>query len=62
MDMYFKQLFAPIVGLNMADVVSVAKTRFAQWYSEFSYFTSCIGGIMKKAKPEQSNHCCQFSP
>ncbi len=50
MAMYFKQLFAPIVGLKIADVVSAAKIRFAQWYGESSYFTSCIGGIMKKSK------------
>ncbi len=53
MDMYFKQLFAPVVGLNVADVVSVAKTRFAQWYSESSYFTSCVG---------RSSWCTASSP
>ena len=31
MDMYFKQLFAPFVGLNPAGVLSAAKIRFAPW-------------------------------
>ncbi len=50
MDMYFKQLFAPLVGLNPAGIWSAAKIRFARWYSESSYFTSSVGGIMEKSK------------
>ncbi len=48
--MDIKKFLAPIVGLNVADIVSAAKIRFAQWYSESSYFTSSVGGIMEKSK------------
>ena len=56
--MNLKQFLAPIVGLNVAGIVSVAKkfvlakagVRFAQWYGESSYFSSSIGGIMEKSK------------
>ena len=58
--MYLKNFLAP-VGLIVADVVSAAKIRFAQWYSESSYFTSSVGGIMGKTKPEQSNPYCSPS-
>ncbi len=56
--MNIKQFLAPILGLNVAGIVSVAKkfvlakagVRFAQWYSESSYFSSSVGGIMEKSK------------
>ena len=60
-----KKCSTPVVGLNPVDVVSDvqklvlanlsprkrgAGIRFAQWYSESSYFTSSVGGIMEKSK------------
>ena len=45
-----KKCFTPVMGLIVADVVSAAKIRFAQWFSESSYFTSSVGGIMEKNK------------
>ena len=48
--MYFKQLFAPLVGPNVADIWSAAKIRFAQWCGESFYFTSIVRGNMKTRK------------
>ena len=65
MDMYFKQLFAPLVGPKVAGIWSAvqklvlanlsprkrgAKIRFAQWCGESFYFTSIVRGNMKTRK------------
>ena len=42
MDMYFKQLFAPLVGLTVAGALSAAKNRFAPWWGEL-FSISCKG-------------------
>ena len=42
MDMYFKQLFAPLVGPKVAGIWSAAKIRFAPWWGEL-FSISCKG-------------------
>ena len=63
--MYLKKLFAPVLGLIVADIVSAvqklvlanlsprkrgAGIRFAQWCGESFYFTSIVRGNMKTRK------------
>ena len=48
--MSLKKLVASDVGLPVADVVSAAKIRFAQWWGESFYLTSMVRGIMKNSK------------
>ncbi len=47
--MSFKKLWSLFVGLSVADVVSTAKNRFAQWLGEL-FSISCKGVHMSLKK------------